>query len=189
MDFITLAPPLLKAFWYIAIFTTVLFTALMFMTFAGGGDVDHSDVSDMDTGTEHGGHDFQILSFRNLINFLLGFSWAGIGLYPYVESKLILIILSLSVGSGMVYLFFLMLRGMMVLSRDQTMTPEDTIGKTGQVYLTIPAQRAGKGKVMVSVGGSTREYDAITDGNNLANGSPVKVTEVLPDHTLVVLPA
>ena len=77
MEFITQAPPVLKAFWYVAIFTTTVFVGLMALTFGGGGDVDVDDV-DFDTEDGHGAGDFKTFTFRNLMNFLLGFSWTGV---------------------------------------------------------------------------------------------------------------
>ncbi len=187
MEFITQAEPLLKAFWYIAIFTTVLFTALMLMSFAGGGD--HSDFDTHAGGGDHGGHsdhDFQILSFRNLVNFLLGVSWSGIALYAHVSSKAQLIAISITMGCAMVWLFFKLMKTLAKLTSDNTQLTSDAVGKVANVYLTIPAQRSGKGKVLVSLGGSLREFDAITDGEQIGNGTSVAVESVLEGNVLVV---
>jgi membrane protein implicated in regulation of membrane protease activity len=186
MDFITLAPPLLKTFWYIAIFATVVFAALMLMAAVGGGDSHDFDSVDVDADVDHGGADFQIFSFRNLINFLLGFSWSGIGLYHHISSKPALIVIALSVGAAMVYFFFQMMQAVVRLGRDQTVKPEEAAGKTGQVYLTIPARRSGKGKILISLGGATREFDAVTDGDTLPNGTQIIVTEVLEETLMAV---
>ena len=184
MDFITLAPPLLRVFWYIAIFATIIFAALMLMAFAGGGDA--HDLDGMDTDVDQGGDDFQAFSFRNLINFLLGFSWGGIGLYHHISSKPALVIIALSVGAAMVYFFFQIMRVIVGLGRDQTVKPEEAAGKTGQVYLTIPAKRSGKGKILISLGGATREFDAVTDGETLPNGAQIVVTKVLEETLMAV---
>jgi len=184
MDFITQAPPLLKIFWYIAIFASVIFAALMLMAAVGGGDA--HDLDGMDTDTDHGGDDFQVFSFRNLIHFLLGFSWGGIGLYHHIPSKIFLVALALSVGAAMVYFFFQAMRAVVRLGRDQTVNPDQAFGKTGQVYLTIPARRSGKGKILISLGGATREFDAVTDGETLPNGVKITVTEILQDTLMAV---
>ncbi len=190
MDFITLAPPLLKTFWYIAIFATIVFAALMLMAAAGGGDshdFDSVDVdADVDVDMDHGGADFQVFSFRNLINFLLGFSWSGIGLYYHISSKPVLIVIALSVGAAMVYFFFQMMQAVVRLGRDQTVKPTEALGKTGQVYLTIPAHRSGKGKILISLGGATREFDAVTNGEILPNGTKIIVTEVIEETLMAV---
>lgn len=186
MEFITQAPPMLKAMWYVAIFSTTLFTGLMAVTFAGGGDLDDAD---FDTEDGHGSADFKTFTFRNFMNFLLGFSWTGVALYQHVDSKPILIGLCLSVGAWMVWFLWKMMRMVMALGRDQTIHNEDFIGQSGQVYLTVPSGRKGKGKVLVSVGGSMREFDAMTDGESIENGRAIEVVELVSSSTLLVKPA
>ena len=174
---------MLKAFWYVAIFTTTIFGRLMFLTFGGGGDIDDGD---FDSEDGHGGADFKTFTFRNLINFLLGFSWTGIALFPHVQSKPLLIGLSVLVGAWLVWFFWKMMQVLVSLGRDQTIRNEDFVGQSGQVYLTIPGQRSGKGKVLVSVGGSMREFAAVTDGEPIENGCPIHVLDVVDGATMLV---
>ncbi len=104
MEFLAQSPALLKIFWYTAIFSTTLFGVLMTLAFAGGGD--HSDFdTDTDGDSGHGEGDFKTFTFRNLLNFLLGFSWTGVALYHHVESKALLIALSIIVGAWFVWFF------------------------------------------------------------------------------------
>lgn len=189
MEFIAQSPALLKVFWYTAIFSTTLFGVLMAMAFAGGGD--HSDFdTDMDVDADgdsgHGEGDFKTFTFRNLLNFLLGFSWTGVGLYHHVGNKFLLVLMGVAVGAWFVWFFWKVMRAVVALGRDQTILNEDFIGKTGQVYLTVPGQRSGKGKVLVSAGGSTREFDAVTDGSTIENGRAIEVLEVTDGNTLLV---
>lgn len=186
MDFVLQAPPLLQAFWYIAIFSTVFFLGFLALTATGGADADHADSFGSDV-AHHGDTDFKVFSIRNFINFLLGFSWSGIGLHPHISSKPMLLVVALSVGAAMVYLLFQAMRAVVRLGRDQTVRNEEAIGKTGTVYLTIPAHRAGKGKVTVSIGGALREFDAVTDGTSIANGQAVVVNGLIEGPTLVVV--
>jgi membrane protein implicated in regulation of membrane protease activity len=183
MEFITQAEPLLQALWYVAIFATTVFAGQMIIALAGGGN--HHDLTDA-FDAPHGEMDFQVFSFRNLINFLLGFAWTGVATYRFFDSKLPLIVLSLTVGAFMVWGMFKLMRLLSRLGEDPTQTAENAIGKTGQVYLTIPANRSGKGKVSVSLGGSVQEFDALTDGDALATGASVEVLEVLGGGILLV---
>lgn len=183
MEFITQAPPVLKAFWYVAIFSTTVFAGLMFLSFGGGGDMDDAD---FDSEDGHGGADFKTFTFRNLMNFLLGFSWTGVALFPHVDSMSTLFVLSIAVGAWMVWFLWKMMRAVVSLGSDQTVLNEDFIGEPGQVYLTIPGGRKGKGKVLVSVGGSMREFDAMTDGEAIENGQAIRVLKVLNGAVLLV---
>lgn len=55
---------------------------------------------------------------------------------------------------------------------------------TGEVYLTIPAAQNGEGKVQIRVQGAVREYDAMTPGEQLGNGTPIRVIRTINSHTV-----
>ena len=59
-------------------------------------------------------------------------------------------------------------------------------GCQGTVYLTIPGERKGEGKVQISINGAIREYNALTDGDEIKTGTPIKVLEAVNDSTLLV---
>ena len=63
---------------------------------------------------------------------------------------------------------------------------KSAVGCHGTVYLRIPAKRSGEGKVQISINGSIREYNAVTDDSELPTGTPVQVVEVLDPRTVVV---
>ena len=56
----------------------------------------------------------------------------------------------------------------------------------GSVYLTIPGERAGAGKVQITINNSVREYEALTDGPALKTGTRIRVVEVISPTTLLV---
>ena len=61
------------------------------------------------------------------------------------------------------------------------------VGCSGRVYLTVPAERKGAGKVQININNAVREYDALTDSeDDLKTGTSIKVTEVLDTNTLLV---
>ena len=62
------------------------------------------------------------------------------------------------------------------------------VGCEGKVYLTIPGERAGTGKIQISISGAIREYDAVTDGPTLSTGTSIKVVEVISAGTMLVEP-
>jgi hypothetical protein len=185
MDLINDLPLYLKTMWYIAIPVSVIFLIQTVMTFAGidSHDGTHSDFnSDLDDGD----HSFQLFSFRNMMNFLLGFSWTGIAFYSYIENHTLLTILALSVGAGLVALFFFIMRSITGLAENNSIASAEALGLTASVYLTIPGQKSGKGKVQISIRQSTREMDAMTEGETIPTGSQVRVTEVLDKQLLLV---
>ncbi|SHF87921.1 hypothetical protein SAMN05444396_102215 [Flavobacterium segetis] len=175
MDFLENYEPLLKAFWYIALPISLFFGLQTIMTFIGlsGGETDmDSDAGDVEL-------PFEIFTLRNLINFLLGFSWTGISFYNTIPSKATLITISVAVGLSFVGLFFLMIKQVMKLSENNSFKIEDTLDKTAEVYLTIPESKLGKGKVLISVKGTFHELDAMTLSNEkIASNSSVKVVAI-----------
>jgi len=63
---------------------------------------------------------------------------------------------------------------------------KSAVGCTGTVYLTIPGERAGEGKVQITINNSVREYAALTDSDTLKTGTPIKVVEVINPGTMLV---
>ena len=60
------------------------------------------------------------------------------------------------------------------------------VGCQGKCYLTIPGERAGEGKVQITIQGAVREYNAVTDGDTIKTGTPSKVIEAIDANTLLV---
>lgn len=177
--------PLLRTFWYVAIPTSLIFLIQTVLTFVGG-DVADGVEADFDSNLTDGSTPFQLFSLRNLIHFLLGFSWSGLAFYNSISSPALLLLVATVVGASFVYLFFLVLLQVSKLAEDNSFRIAQTVGQTAEVYLRIPAANSGKGKVMLSVRGSVHELDAITAGDELPSGSMVKIESVAADNLLVV---
>ena len=177
MEFLTGLDPLLRTFWFVAIPASIIFLIQTIMTFIGA---DASDGIDADFDGDFDGTDapFQLFSFRNLINFLLGFGWSGVSLYAIIPNKALLIVTSVIIGLLFIYIFFLVISQLLKLSEDASFKILDTLEKTAEVYLTIPENMIGKGKILISVKGSVHELEAMTQGDRISSGSSVKVVSL-----------
>lgn len=177
MDFITNAEPFLQTMWYIALPTSLIFLIQAILTFVGidGHDSDFSLDSPMD-----------VFTFKNLINFLLGFSWSAIAFHSSIENKTFLLFVSTVIGVAFVLMFFFVINQFMKLEEDNTFNIYDTIGQSAYVYLRIPGQRSGKGKIQISTKGTMRELDAMTDGEEIATGNNVKIVKAETDSLVIV---
>ena len=181
--------PLQKFFWTIACCASLVFIIQTIMTFIGLGtdaDVDagpmDGSVDSMEDGALSG-----VFSFRNLVNFLLGYGWAGVLLFDDIEKRWLLQLVAIAVGVLFVLAFVFMFRQVMKLSHDGSFKMSEAVGLKADVYLRIPASRSGRGKVQVSVKGSVHEVDAMTDRNDeIATGGQVKIVKVLGDDLLLV---
>ncbi|GAA6766182.1 NfeD family protein [Flavobacterium johnsoniae] len=176
MELLESLPTLLKSFWYIAIPTSLIFLIQTIITFSG---LDVADGFDTDFHADAHDGDFQLFSLRNLINFLLGFSWTGISFYSTIgEHTWFLIILSLVVGVLFVLLFFFVIKQVQKLAEDNSFKITNTLNKTAEVYLTIPENKTGKGKIMISVNGAFHELEAMTEQSKIPSGAAVKVIKI-----------
>ena len=189
MDLFNSLEPLQKFFWTIACCASLVFIIQTVMTFVGLGtdtDVDagpmDGSVDSMEDGALSG-----VFSFRNLVNFLLGYGWAGVLLHDSIEKGWLLQLIAIAVGLVFVLEFVLMFRQVMKLSHDGSFRMQEAVGLKADVYLRIPAARSGRGKVQVSVKGSVHEIDAMTDNETeIATGGQVQIVDVLGDDLLLV---
>lgn len=185
MEFLESLDPQLRLFWYIAIPVSLIFVIQTILTFVGAGGGDGIE-ADFDGDLDGAEAPFQMFSFRNLINFLLGFSWTGISFYKLIPNLTILILISLAVGFAFVYFFFIIIKQIQKLGEDNTFRLEKTLGKIADVYLAIPGRMQGKGKVMVSLNGSVRELDAMTEQDKIETNATVKIKRVESGNILIV---
>lgn len=176
--------PLLRTYWYIAIPASVIFIIQTIMTFVGGDASDGLE-ADFDGDMDGQSGPSQIFSLRNLINFLLGFSWTGISFYNEISNRWVLMTVATAVGLIFLFAFFFIIKQIKKLAEDNSFRFEATIGKNAEVYLTIPASKGGKGKVLLSMNGSTRELSAITLGEEIPTGKLVKITGL--DNELLIV--
>jgi len=194
---------MLRTFWYIALPVSLIFIIQSAMTFIGveGGD---GVEADFDGGLDDVSAPFQLFSFRNLINFLLGFSWTGIAFYSTISSKTILLILAFIVGAAFVAVFFaafvavffLIMQQIQKLAENNSFKIAETIGKNCTAYTPIPEKKSGTGRVQVSVNGSFHELEAIngsfheleaiTEGERIPSGTLLRVKAIDSGNLLIV---
>jgi hypothetical protein len=181
-------PSLLKTFWLIAIFSSLIFIVQSIMTFFVGDVTDGLD-ADFEGDLEGNDGPFQLFSFRNLINFLLGFSWGGISFYDKISNSTLLIFISFLIGLAFLFLFFVIIKQVQKLAEDNSFKLEMTLNKTAEVYLKIPANKNGFGKIHVSVNGSLHELQAITENEvEIEHGKLVTIISIEDNQYVKVKP-
>jgi hypothetical protein len=175
----------LKAYWVIAGISSLVFIIQTVMTFIGldsGTDFD----GDAGDGEMHGDASYPFFSVRSLVNFLLGTGWGGICFYSTFESKFWIALAAVATGVVLVLVFVCIFRQMLRLRRDNTFRIEETVGKTAGVYLVIPGNKSGKGKIQISVRGAFHEIDAQTAGERIPTGATIRVDAVVDSQTVLV---
>lgn len=179
----------MKILWCIAIASSLIFIVETVLTFIGA-DVDFDTDADFDMpdGTFEGDPSMNLYTFRNLVNFLLGMSWTAILLKDQITSKVLLMVIAFVAGAILVAAVMLLFRWLSKMQQSGNIdVMKDAEGCNGKVYLTIPAERAGTGKVQITINGAVREYDAVTDSEqDLKTGKAIKVVEAIDNSTLLV---
>lgn len=176
-----------KVYWVIALISSVMFVILLVMTLLGGDaeDFDGGDVDaeiDGDTGIG-----FQFLSFKNLMGFFTIFGWSGISCLEGGLSKGLTVLISVGCGLIMMFIMASLFYYLGKLQSSGTLKLKNALNQVGEVYLTIGAKRSKIGKVSVTVQGTLRELEALSDEeNDLVLGNVVRVKNVTDNGILIV---
>lgn len=184
----------MKILWGVTLTASLIFIIQSILTFIGADadsnfdvdvdtSMDGSDLSNIDGGSN-------LYTFRNFINFLLGFGWSAILLQESITSVPVLIIVSVIIGVALVAAVMYLFKWLAGMQQSGNIDVEKVArGCEGTVYLTIPAAQGGEGKVQISISGSVREYNAVTDNEeDLKTGVAIRVVDVVNSHTVLVEP-
>ncbi|MFD1602028.1 NfeD family protein [Flavobacterium artemisiae] len=183
MQFLHNSSLLLKSFWFIAVPISLMFLVQTLVFLTGLDVMDQSENYNSILNEEDSA--FHFFSLKSLIHFLFSFSWTGIFLYSFIEEPLSLFILSVTSGILFVFLCAYIIKKVQLLRIDNSFKIQHAVNQNAEVYLTIPENKNGKGKIKVAVKGFIHELEAITENNQIESGTLVKV-EKIADNTLVV---
>ena len=176
-----------QVYWIIAAPATLIFLLLLVLTIFGS-DADTDVQTDLDHSFADGdGIPFQFLSVKNIVGFFTMFGWSGLGFISTGMAPWLVIVLSSVCGFIMMLAMATLFYFMSKLAESGNMNIRNAVGKSGEVYLTIPAKRQGMGKVQITVQGTLETLDAITDDpESLPTSSLVQVTDVISNQILLV---
>ena len=200
--------PAMKVLWAVTLSASLVFVIQTVMTFLGAaGDTDFDINTDMDTAgpsdvgdgsvdvgadvetgeSGHLGTGMNLLTFRNFINFLIGFGWTAILLKDSIPSTGLRMLIAILVGVVLVAIVMLLFKWLTDMQQSGNINVfKSAVDCEGTVYLTIPGERAGEGKVQITINNAVREYAALTDGPTLKTGTRIRVVDVVSATTLLV---
>ena len=185
--------PVMKILWGVTLTASLIFIIQTILTFVGA-DADGGMDMDIDVDTDPGFGDAanldggsDLYTFRNFVNFFLGFGWTAILLQGHILSPALLILVAVVVGVALVALVMYLFKRLSSMQQAGNINVyKSAVGCQGKAYLPIPAARSGEGKVQITINNAVREYNAVTDGDAIRTGAQIKVTEVLDAETLLV---
>lgn len=186
----------MQILWAVTLSASLIFVIQSILTFigiGGHGDFDTSfdTTGDVDLGGGDGSFDadpsMNLLTFRNLVDFCLGFGWTAVLLHDNIDNNFILLFIAVLVGVALVAAVMWLFKWLSSMQQSGNIDVHSSaVGCEGKVYLTIPGERKGEGKVQITINNAVREYDALTDGDTIPTGAPIKVLEAINDYTLLV---
>jgi membrane protein implicated in regulation of membrane protease activity len=179
-------------YWASTIIGGTLFILRLVMMFIGGsmgdGGLDAPiDTGDLDIAGDHASADisFQLMSVQGLTSFFMMFGLVGLALLKAGLAVWLTVIGGMIAGLVTVAITGLIFSQMKRLQTEGTINIQNTIGKDGSVYLTVPVN--GTGQVQIIVQGSLKIFDAVSsDKIKIATGEKVRVIGVASGNTLVV---
>jgi hypothetical protein len=172
-------------------------TLLLLQLLAGalgiGGD--HADAGHHEFGGDHGAGDHDhgdgnwflgLLTFRSVCAAVAFFGLGGLtaGYYELPDSAQ-LAAAALS-GFAALYLVATLMKMLYRLKADGAVRISHAVGRTGTVYLRVPANKTGPGKVTLNLQNRTVELEAFTAAAELPTGTPVRVVAVLGPSSVEV---
>ncbi|MEX1023708.1 MAG: hypothetical protein WD226_01405 [Planctomycetota bacterium] len=160
----------------------------MGLTLLGFGDADNDfgveDLGDM----EGADSSLNFLSVRAIAGFLTFFglvgwlgSTKGWGDVPTGAA-------ALASGASVMVMIAWIMRSFQRLTASGNVIPANAVGRTARVYLRVPANREGKGKVTLSLQGRSVEFQAISRGAELPTGSDCRIVAMTSGDTCEVEP-
>ncbi|MFA7688311.1 MAG: hypothetical protein WCY25_10645 [Moheibacter sp.] len=166
-----------KIFWIIAVVFTVVFL------FSILGSLFKRNPK------ENGRIKIRFFRFENCIAFFTIFGWVGIASlyqnYNLTTSISLAILCGLLMMGIMTALFYYINK----MKEGGTLEFKNALNSTGEVNMEVGRKRSKIGKVQVSVSGTLREMDAITDfDHDIKTGTRISVESVMADGILIIKP-
>ena len=129
----------------------------------------------------------RIFTVRGIISFFVVFGWVGVVMLSAGVPIWITISVAIICGFGMMLLLAVLLNVVMKLRSAGNTDNRNAIGTSGKVYLTVPPERSGEGKVYIMLQGSYVERAAVTDHTEaIPTGTEIVVVGVSGQTALVV---
>lgn len=138
------------------------------------------------TDTSLGG--LHLFTLQGFIAFFAVFGWSGLLMLKADVAPPAGVALAIVFGILAMLAMAWVFKAMLKLQQDGSLDIRNALGKSGTVYLTIPAGRSEKGKVSIVVQDRLMELEAVTDQEQgIKTGAEVTVVGISNKNTLIVV--
>jgi len=191
-------PFLQQLFYYCAIPSTLILVIQTILSIFGIGNDDFDVDIDMDVDTDfdsdvaiadaiESAASLKFFSIRGIVAFFTLFGWVGVVLAGQGINSAVVIIIAFISGLIGMFIIALLFYSITRLQCSGNINVKNAIGQVGQVYIPIPANMSGKGKIQVTLQDTLSEIYAMTEGDErLTTGSMVLVVDEIDSNTLLV---
>jgi hypothetical protein len=155
--------------------------------FGDGGDL--GDVADQQGHVvDHGSTWlFGVISFRTLVAAVTFFGLTGYAALQAGQNMSLSIVIAVGCGAAAMYGVHWLMRLMYRMSQDRTVRVSNAAGKRGTVYVPIPGNGEGAGKVQINMQDRLVELAAMTrHAERLPTGARIVVTGIISPSTVEV---
>jgi len=128
----------------------------------------------------------KVLSFKTIVAFLTFFGLTGLACLEAGVDSTWTFIASVGAGLAALYIVAWLMAMLWKLRSDGNEDLRNAIGTKGKVYLRIPGNQQGIGKVTLTVQGRQITRKAVTTGSEIPTGTVVDVVALSGDDTLKV---
>ncbi len=174
-----------KTYFIIAVIASIfLIVQIVIMLFSlGGGDFDVDDVFNGDVDTDSG---LSIFTIKSMTAFFALGGWCGFVAQTFMEDNIWApILIAVATGTAALFGVAFTMRGIAKLQNSGNIVKSKLVGATATVYVSIPENRSGRGKITLTAQGRYMELDAVTDGERIPVDSSVEITEYSEDFAVV----
>lgn len=141
------------------------------------------------TAIDHGSSKlFAILSLRGIVAAMAFFGIGGLIALAADQSDATALAIAAACGALALYAVYWVMQALASLQAEGTVRLSRAVGQPATVYLRIPGQRTGAGKIQINLQNRTMEYEAVTQGDAIPTGARVVVVGVVNPQTVEVRP-
>lgn len=164
----------------------VLFLSRFVMQLLGFHHDVSFDINTADLDLTHSDIGFKLLSFQTITAFLTMFGLVGFAMTRAQQAGALASVGAATIAGVLAaWVIALLFRGMGRLQSAGDYNPKQAVGQRGTVYLTIPAD--GAGKVSVTVNNRLSVLDAVAqDKQAIKTGDAIQVVDIVGGNVLVV---
>lgn len=177
--------------WTITIPSTILLLIQSAMTFTGHFGFDGDTDVDYDVADDHDFGDtvdvsFKLFTFRTLTILFSVAGWASLAMYKSIDIAWLALLIGSLIGFVVMLFVASLFYSFTKLTESGNIEISNAVNKEGEVYLRIPANKEGTGKIQISIQGGIREINALTEGPEIKTGQIVRVIKKLENDSLLV---